>query len=146
MKRKIIWVSIVLILSHLLLELSEIMERIWPHLATVYIKPIISSSFTPDWYVNNGFNYLWWVKYNCDDLVWCISFLTMARIAYEFSFRLFCIVGMFFIYHVLDIIMLWWDYKTSHWMYWLLNVIIIISVVIILYPIKNKTAILKQFN
>lgn len=146
MKRKLIWVSIVLIVSHIILELSEIVEKIWPSLANLYIWPVRSSSFAPKWYVENGINYLWWLKYNCDDAVWCISFLTMARIAYEFSFRLFLIVGLFFIYHVIDIILLWWSFKTSHWIYWVLIGIIIISVVIIIYPIKNKTAILKQFN
>lgn len=145
MKRKLIWVAIVLIFSHLLLELSWIIEKLKPELTTVYIKPVVSSNFHPEWYVKGGMNYLWWVKYNCDDIVWCITFATMARIAYSFSFRLFMIVVMFLIYHVADFIMLWWDFKSSHWMYIVLNIIIVISVIMIIWPVKNKSAIIKQF-
>ena len=145
MKRKLIYVSLGLLLSHLLLEASEIIERLSPEFRDVYIRPVISSSFNQKWYVDNGINYLWWIKYNCDDIVWCISFLTMARIAFEFNFRLFCIVFMFLCYHIADYILLWWDYKSSHWLYWVGLTMIAASIVIIVYPVKNKTAIIKKF-
>lgn len=146
MKWKLILIASVLLLSHLLLELSWLMEFFYPELRTIYIKPVVSSSFHPKWYIENGINYLWWVKYNCDDIVWCISFLTMAVIAYQFNFRLFCIVFMFFLYHSADYLLLWWDYNTSHWIYVVGLIMILVSVVLIILPVKNKQAIIKKMN
>lgn len=146
MKKQLIWISIVLLVSHLLLETSEIIERIWPSLKSMYVYPVISSSFQPEWYTKSGINILWWVKYNSDDIVWCISYLTMARIAFEYSFRLFLIIGLFFLYHVADTLMLWWNFKSYHWFYWIVIGIIIVSVIIIIYPVKNKQAVIKQFK
>lgn len=146
MKWKIIWIAIILLLSHLLLEASELLEKVYPHLTNTYIWPVQSPNFKPDWYVNNGINILWWIKYNCDDLVWCISYLTMARIAIEFSFRLALIIGMFLMYHVFDTVMLWWDFKQSHWMFWVMIGIILVGVIIIVWPMKKKSAIIKQMK
>ncbi len=146
MKKQLIWISIILIGSHIILEASEIMERIWPSLKEIYIYPVKSSDFKPKWYVENGINILWWLKYNCDDLVWCISYLTMARIAFKYSFRLFLIIGLFFIYHIADTLLLWWNFKSAHWFYWALLCVIAISIVIIVYPVRNKQGIIKQFK
>lgn len=146
MKRNLIYISVVLIFAHVLLEAGELSERFWPDFANKIIRPIQSNSFHPKWYVDDGIYMSWWIKMNCDDLVWIMTFMMMATVALKYSEKLFFICFLFFGYHVLDYFMLWWDYKTSHWVYWILNGLIAISVIILIVPIKDKTAIIKKFN
>lgn len=144
MKGNLIYISVVLIFAHVLLEAGELSERFWPEFANSIIRPIQSHDFHPKWYVDHGFYMSWWIKMNCDDIVWIMTYMMLASVALKYSERLFVICFLFFCYHVLDYAMLWWNYKTSHWVYWILNGIIIASVILILAPMKNKEAIIKK--
>lgn len=146
MKKNLIYTSFVLIFSHLLLEAAELSEKFWPSFKTEVIRPIISNDFRPEWYVRDGIVISWWIKVNCDDLVWITTYIMLATVALKYSERLFIICTVFLCYHILDYIMLWWNWKSSHWVYWILNVLIIFSVILVISPIKNKQAVIKNMN
>lgn len=146
MKRNLIYVAVSLMFAHLLLEAAEIFERIDYESANTPIWPIVSTKFKPDWYVKDGILLSWWVKHNCDRLLVITTYMVMFRVAMEYSWRLSMIVGMFFGYHVADIIMMWWNWNSWHQFYWVLLGIILISSILIIWPVRNKSAIVKQLN
>lgn len=106
-----------LILGHALLELAELLQRIRPSIVNVYIKPFINYTWPHD---NRGISLIWWVKYCTDSFLYIIVFFVMARVAAVYSFRLFIICGIWFLYHLFDGFMLWYNYRTSHWLYWVI--------------------------
>lgn len=107
--------AILLIIGHFQLETAEIAERLW--LSGIYVHPFIRSSY--HWYDDKGVNLLWWIKYVCDDILWIITYLILTLVARKYSYRLFLVCSVFLGYHIFDHFMLWYDYRSSHWLYWL---------------------------
>lgn len=134
MRRRIIWAVSLLIFGHLMAEISEIIEIISPS-SNRQLRPLISC--TLDWYNENGINLLWWIKYNTEELLWCCVFVAGVIVAAGFSKRLMWICVVFLSYHIIDWFMLWYNYKQSNFMYWLLILDTIVSITI-LFKIKDK--------
>lgn len=112
-----IQLAILLIAGHLLTELSEVLEHLHPSLKSVYIHPFISQSYKFPY--PEGINILWWIYYCTNDFLWIITFFVAAVISSHYSDRLFRICAIFFVYHIIDHFMLWYNYKTGHGMYWI---------------------------
>lgn len=107
------------------------------------IDPFLSPSY--EFPGGEGIDLYWWVKWVTDDMLWCITFFVMAKVAYQVSYRLFLVAWTFFCYHVIDHFMLWWNYKTSYWLYWFLAAAIVATICLLFAP-EKKQAIVKSLK
>lgn len=131
MRLKIKIAAWLLIIGVAFIELAEVLERLG-----IQSKMIHPMRHPPEW-AKDGINNLWWLKYNSDQFLMCSVFVVMAIIAHMVSRRLWIISLIFLSYHIVDWFMLWYDYKQSHVMYWLL-IADIIAAVIVLVRVKDK--------
>lgn len=143
MKWIITIIAILLIFGHFQTSIAARAAKIWPELKTTNIKPFIRKSY--EFPIKEGINVLWWIKYCCEDFLWIITMFCFAKVSYIVSFRLFLVCCVFFIYHLVDGFMLWYDYKTSSGLYWLLDIACFLSVLLLFFPDK-KTAIIKSMK
>lgn len=138
----IILICITLIFGHFLLESGALLQK-YNDFRPVYINPFRSPDY--QWYDPKGISIYHWVQMNCVEFLWCATFFILAKVAYKYSFKLFLVGCVFFIYHVADWFMLWWDYKTSNLFYYFLNGAILIAVIMVFIP-EKKQAIIKSFD
>lgn len=129
MKRKIIWMAILLMFGHLLAEMSGVLSKIFPEVLSGKANLFIKGGYEME--------YWWYVKFTMDDLLWVITFFVLTRLALMISYRLALVSLMFMVFHVIDAFMFWYDYKQSHKFYWGL-VALIFGIVILLLPLKER--------
>lgn len=131
-----------LILAHLLNELSPLAQRVDSSLKDVYVDPFINYHWPHD---ERGINILWWIKYCTDDFSWIIVMFVLCRVAAKYSFRMFTIAGLWFLYHIIDAFMLWYNYRTGHYVYWILVPVIAGCIVALFIP-ERKTGQVKSMK
>ncbi len=133
--KKVIWVvGFLLVIGHIQLEFSSWYYKIF---GSKNIYPVIKSSEMFDWYHQKGISIEWWIKMVSDDFLSIITFAAMAIVLKRFSHRLYLISIVFLSYHVFDHFMLWYNYKTSWWLY-IVELLADIIAVIILVKVKDK--------
>lgn len=142
MRKLTIILCVMLIAGHILTELGSVLYLIYRPKAWT-IDPFLSPSY--EFPGGKGIDLYWWIKWVTDDMLWCITFFVLAKVAYQYSFRLFLVGCIFFMYHLIDHFMLWWNYKTSYWLYWILIVASILSVMALFRP-EKKQGIIKSLN
>lgn len=68
------------------------------------------------------FNYsipvCWWVKYLTNDVFEVLVFYAFAKVAKQYSISLFLVIVVLLFYHIIDLAMYLWNFKTSHYMMW----------------------------
>lgn len=111
--------AILLLVFHIGLESSEIYEHIYPASASVYIHPFINYTWPHD---PRGISLLWWINYCSNDLLWIVTYFVLAKISLQYSYAMFRVAMVFFVYHVIGHFMLWYNYRTGHFMYYILGV------------------------
>lgn len=129
--------AIILILAYVGSEAAEIMQRLWPWLSGVKVQPFIAYDWPHD---QEGINLLWWVKYNTDALLSLVIVFVLARVAKEYSFRVFKVAAILCVYHVFDWFMLWYDYRQSHWYYYAVAAFYSVAVIRLLWPMRKDKA------
>lgn len=137
MKKLTFGIALALIVAHLLTESYMIVWKIWEESATIKATLFIDNSSVPD-----GLSILWYIKYLSDDLLWVITYICFARIAYQYSLKMFLIISIFTIYHIIDMAMFCINFKSSRWLYLVLMGLDIIALIIIFLPIKNKAKVI----
>lgn len=135
MKRFILVIALLLIFGHILLEAGALYQ-IYKDYETIKVKPFLSARY--HWYDPEGISVYHWLQMNCIEFLWCTTFFVLARVSYKYSYKLFLICCVFFLYHVVDYFLLWYDYKTSYLFYWFLNGAIIAAVGALFVPDKKK--------
>lgn len=138
MKRKIIILAILLIAGHCTTEFYHIIR--WCD--GEYINKELDLFLSPHFKMK--LNVVYYAKFMADDLLFCISFYVLAQIAYEYSIKIFWIAWVYFIYHVIDSFMFWWDYKTNYSLYYFLLAAVVVSTIILILPLKQKKSIYKS--
>jgi len=102
---------LLLIIAHFLNEVSSIVTELWPHWSRKEV----------DFFIKPGFHALmplnWWIKYLSDDIFNIITYYCLGVIAKHVGNILFLICVIFLSYHIIDFIMYFWDFKTSHYFY-----------------------------
>lgn len=141
--------TLFLIIAHLQLETAYVMEHI-PALKSYvneYIDPFISEQYVFPVIEGQpaGIQRKWWIKYCCNDLYRIIVFFVMCKVALSYSFMLFRVCLLFFLYQVVDHIMLWWNYRSSGWIYLMTYATIFLGILSMLLP-ENKKAIVKSLK
>jgi hypothetical protein len=138
MKLKIIIFAGLLILAHILTESAEIIERLVPRIKTMKIHPFLHYEWPHD---PEGFPLLWWIKYNTEEFLWCCTFFVMAQIAREYSYKMFRVSLVLFCYHMIDWFMLWYNYKQTHFMYWIGGAGLIVCFIFLILPEKKEAKV-----
>lgn len=141
MKRLIIGLSLLLIFGHCITELASILNNIWPDVMNKKVY-----WFFEDKKDLQPMELYWYIKSTTDDLLWCITFFVLTKIAYQYSFKLFIVGSIFFLYHFIDAVMFWVNYKTSYWLYWSLLATIVLSIVFLILPLEKQKAIYKSIT
>lgn len=114
MRSRVIIFGLLLVIGHVLTESAEIIEYL-TNIAGRKIQPFIAYTWPHD---PTGIDLLWWIKYNTEEFLWCVTFFVLAMVGRLVSYRFFLMGMVFFLYHIIDWFMLWYDYKQSHFMYW----------------------------
>jgi hypothetical protein len=147
MKWAAIILSVLLMLGHLSTELASGLEYLYNG-QVFYIKPFLDPNYdfpeiigTPD----GTINFYWWIKYVADDFLWVITFFVMAQVAKMYSFRIFRVACIFFAYHVFDMAMNVWNFKSYHWMYVIIYVVVGLCLIALFIP-EKKQAIVKSIK
>lgn len=135
MKRKIIIAGCLIAFAYLQLETATLISKLWPEFAGKEIDPFWSKEY--HFVGANKMVMAWWIKFCCNDLKNIIVMLTMAWVAVDFSKKLSGIFLCYGLYHITDNLMLWYNYRTSQWVYWLENGCIILSIVL-LFVVKER--------
>lgn len=143
MKRRVIITMVTLICVHWMNETAELLERASPRIANTYIHPFISHSYR--FPVEQGILIKWWVKYCTDDNARIVVFLLIAYVLWVFSRRMSMMFLVYAAYHCFDHLMLWYDYKQSHSLYWVEGVCNAVSILILWLP-ERKGAKIKSMN
>lgn len=128
MRRIVITLVVLLITGHLLTEAASIASMISPALMEQKVNLFYTGGFEMERW--------WYVKMTCDDLLLVITYFCLARIAYQYSIKLFMIACVFTLYHTIDGYMFWYNYKQSHWLYWALLASVILSILLLILPFK----------
>lgn len=144
MRKLTIFLCILLIAGHLLTETGTVawlLDR--SNYKLSHIHPFLSPYYT--WYDPKGIDFYWWLKYVTTDLLFCIVFFVLAKVAAQYSFKLFLIGLIWFLYHVFDFVMLLWNFKTSYWLY-AVTYVAISACIVCLFLSERKQGVVKSLN
>lgn len=150
MKRFAITMTLLTALAHLSLEFGYWMELLdkkrKTHWAEINIRPWLDNQYIFPVYdpkVPEGYIALkWWVYTVALDFFTIVIFFVLAKVAIRYSFLLFRVFGLYFIYHVIDHFMLWYNYKSTGTMYLVLNGAIILTIISMFLPEKQKAIVI----
>lgn len=131
MKRWIILLVTILVGAHLLTESASIMAKIWPEVLWRKANLFFTGGYEME--------YWWYIKYATDDLLLVATYFVLAKVAYRYSVKLFLVATVFFAYHCIDSWMFWYNFKQSHWLYWALMATLVIALILLVIPIKEKS-------
>ena len=126
MKRFTIILCVLLITAHLLTELWAGVYWFYGG-ELVYIEPFWSPYYDFPEPINQkepGIDIYWYIKDLTIDFLWCVTFFVLAKVSYRYSFTLAKIGYIWFGYHVFDLFMYLWNFKTSYWLYSILYITI----------------------
>lgn len=132
-------IALALILAHAGTESYMIIWKIWEESANIKALWFIDNSSVPD-----GLSVLWYIKYMSDDILWVTTYMCFARVAYQYSLKIFLIVSIFVLYHLLDTIMFFVNFKSSHWLYIVLLGMNAAALVLVFLPMKPKAKVVSM--
>lgn len=109
-----------------------------------------SANITVDWFIKNGtkgINLLWWIKGIGDIFKWVIIYFVLAKVAKEYSKRLYYIAFIMCVKSFLFIGTFIYDYSQSQFAQWLSGTGAIVAIVLSSIQIKEKRqAIVKSIK
>lgn len=151
MKRLKIFSAVWLIIAHLQLEIAPVMERTRPAYAREYINPFWNKEYVfPSYQCPGNEQYswpkgkmprAWWIKYCCNDFYRIIVFFVLTMVCLQYSFLLGRVAAIFFLYQVIDHLLLWYNYRSTQWHYYLMNGAIVIAIIFLFIPEKEKAKV-----
>ncbi len=130
MKQLTILLAAFLTVGHLLTEAASFLGNWVPSTRTIILHPFPGTDME--------ISMLWYVKFMFDDLLWIIVMLVLCKVTYQYSIRLFRACCVFFLYHLIDMVLFMYNYKQFHNFYLLMIMACVIAVVAILYPSKKR--------
>lgn len=99
-----------------------------------------SANITVDWFIKDmpGINVLWWIKGITDILKWVIIYFVLAKVAKEYSRRLYYISVLMCVKSFLFIGTFVYDYSQSQFAQWVSGTGAIVVIVLSSVQIKEK--------
>lgn len=126
---------ILLVIAHILTEAGEVIEK-WPSMKYAKVTPFINYKWPHD---PDGLYLTWWVKYNTDTLLLVTIFFVCMRVFARYSLRLWLCSLMLLCYHLIDLFLLWYNYRTGHATYWAVAITMIGCLLSLLAKDKKLT-------
>lgn len=136
MKHFVVMIAVLLIFGHSLTQVSPIYDRYHHDQSLKKVDLFLSPTFKMPMEIGN------WLKLPADDLLWIDVFLVIWLICKRISRKAAFIAFAYLIYHILDAIFWWWDYRTSFWMNYLSFGATTVNLIILLLPIKEGAKII----
>src|SRR5690349_8269565 len=131
MKRTILIIGLLLIVSHILTEAHSILNALY-HINNVAYDVFWSAKF------KMLLSLQWIIKMNGDDLLVIIIFFIAAYIARKYSKRLTLILFVWALYHVVDIFLFWFNYKSDPYTYWNMIVFCTMETLMLFLPLREE--------
>lgn len=132
MKRLSIILGIGIIVSLIATEFHSMLYLCSPKVAGRDIDLFVSPKYKMQLPVQ------WYMKMTFDDLFVIVLSFSAAAATYRYSYRIFLIFCCVFAYKVTDMILFWWDYKTSYTVYYMLVFAVILLILFLILPIEKK--------
>lgn len=147
-KKFIRFCAIWLIIAHLQLAISPTIYKIDRKYASEFINPFLSKSYHFPSYNDSPpgkIMRVWWIKYVCNDLYRVMIFFVLTAIALRVSWLLARVAGIFFLYTVVDHVLLWVNYRSSSWQYLVINIAMVLAAISLFLP-EKKRAIVRSMD
>lgn len=126
-----------LVLAYLQLEFPVWYYYLYKYQAMRIINPFLDPSYKS----NYQWTITWWWKSCANDLKNIILLATVSYAIWPYSRRLGSMFLCYCFYHVLDNLMLWWNYRTSEWVYIVENSCNILCLLMLFLPDKNRAVV-----
>lgn len=126
-----------MIIAHAQLELASLY---YDFFGTKKIFPVIRYDLMGDWYKESGISIEWWIKSVSEDICSILTYGVIAFVLHGFSRKLSSVAFLFCGYHLFDHFMLWHNFRTIEWLYWLELLVDIIGV-LFLIKIKDRSVV-----
>lgn len=141
MKRKIIIGSILIAVAFLQMESFKILEHWRPEIAYREYYPFIDKDYQfPKEY---KLTVVWWWKLCSIDLKNLILMSVTAWLFWDFSRKLGSLFLCYVFYYVTDHILLWYNYRSTEWMYLVENACIVLSIALVIF-VRDKRVKVKS--
>lgn len=122
-----------------LTEVHSVVDGIWP----VFAQRKIDLFASPDFHMT--LTVQWYLKFTFEDMFLIVLSFTAAKIALKYSRKLCVVLHVIFFYQVIDLVLFYWNYKSSFQAYWLLLFTVILCIFLILRP-EKKSAVIKSME
>ena len=106
------WALIILLIAHVQTEISNVLTEIMPGIMTRKVDLFLCPWYTMPYQLN------WWVKFLTNDIFEVLVFYAFAKVAKQYSEALFLCLVVMVAYHIIDLIMFLWNFKTSRYLMW----------------------------
>lgn len=138
MRKKVILINVLLIAFHFFTESHSIVSAVSKELGDREYDWFLSPSY------ERGLPLKWYLKMNFDSLLVLVILFLWHRTALYQSKRLFFTLAVWVLYHMADLSLFWWNYKSSWPTYWSMLAVAIALTIIVLMPIKEKAKIVSM--
>lgn len=90
-----------------------------------------------------GMERAWYYKFMSEYLLHCVTYICFAAVAWKYNRKLFLVIGVFNIYHLLDFIMFLVDFNQSWWLYIVLGWMVLIGCIMACWPVKETGRVVR---
>ena len=137
MRKQVIIINVILLIFHFLTESHSLISTI----SKDFGDQRFDLFFAADYKMQLPFK--WYLKMNFDSLLVLVIVYLWGRTAAYYSRRLMYTLGIWVLYHTIDLWMFWYNYKSSWWVYWSMLIFTIPITVMLLIPIKEKAKVIE---
>lgn len=138
MRRRVIFINAMLIIFHFLTESHSVVSAISKEFGDRPYDLFMDANYHRQLAVK------WYLKMNFDSLLVLVILFLWHRTATYQSRRLFFTLAVWVFYHIIDLFLFWWDYKSNWPVYWAMLAVGIAVTIIILLPIKEKAKVVEM--
>jgi hypothetical protein len=138
MRKKVILINVSLLLFHFLTESHSLVSTISKDFGDQPYDFFLSSDFKMQLPIK------WYLKMNFDSLLVLVILFLWGKTALYHSRRLAYTLGIWVVYHMLDLWFFWFDYKSSWATYWVMLVFSAILIIVLSIPVKEKAKVINM--
>jgi len=140
MKRFSIILGVGVIVGLVFTEAHSLFRLISPATADKSVDLFLSPSF------HMQLPFQWYLKMTFDDLFVAIIAFAAAIVSVRYSFKMFSLFGLVFIYKAIDMILFWWNYKSSYATYYILVAVIGAWIILIIFHKDKNQSLYKSME
>lgn len=135
MRKQVILINIILVAFHFLTESHSVLSTFSKEMGDRTYDWFLSPSYQRDLPLK------WYLKMNFDSLLTLVVIFLWHRTAQYQSRRLFFTLAVWVLYHMADLSLFWWNYKSNWPTYWSMLAVAVVLTIVILMPIKEKAKV-----